>query len=477
MRCLQVTDSLEVIVSGMKNDADSELAQVAGCKQLIEALKQGAANAWADEPSRLEAIPVVVAAMTAHKASMEMQRQGCEALDKLSATSTGRQAVRHYGGIKAIVEGMTEQAQDDAVQVWGCKTLLCLAQEPAMRMQIAQQEGIKAVVRGMQRHSQVEEVAKKGCELLCHLAKDQAIRVRIADEGGIKVLVAGMRGQTLNIWSGRALGLLAESESLRPQIAEEGGIEAVCKWIKQSFACREGWSALAKLANDKTCRQEIAETAGMVEDVVSAMQFCDEQQHIAGSTLLRCLAKSEDLRKMIVDEGGVAAILHGMSKSQPEAVAAGCRALRALAKDCKSLTQIARDDGIKSVVAAMQGLKGDGTVQKEGCELLCYLGFCQPNLRERIVWAGGVEAVVHSFRHHTLGEVVHTHAFETWADLGQDKENRMVLAKAGCIKVVVNAMQMHETAEVHEAGCKVLLHLAATEINRANIAKDGGITA
>jgi hypothetical protein len=128
-----------------------------------------------------------------------------------------------------------------------------------------------------------------------------------------------------------------------------------------------------------------------------------------GCLLIGNLLSIPSLRKSVVDQGGLKAVVYALEKYPQDAPLQldGCGALDFLLSIEFSWVKAAADSGcIELVVSAMNKHPDDATIQINGCNFLASISSAHADCRNTVIQAKGVASVAEALRIHSGNEQV-----------------------------------------------------------------------
>ncbi|KAL7527642.1 hypothetical protein ACHAXR_002056 [Thalassiosira sp. AJA248-18] len=188
-------------------------------------------------------------------------------------------------------------------------------------------------------------------------------------------------------------------------------------------------------------------------------------------------ASGEDLQNTIGDAGGIGALVDAMKEFEEDnIVLEGC--LLALSNLCipkHNLKYSTEGELIELSVNAMSRNVDNCGLQEHGCAVIANLAV-HAGARKRIRDCGGCDTVVVSMVVNPLDLGVQCQALFALRNLCVcDEENKVLLANAGAIDVVIQAMQNHrDDAEIQAGGSWVLSIIGMNEDNKLYMGENGG---
>ena len=245
------------VVEVLRQAAENEEIQVAGCKRLFQLHRDDELSSQASAAAG--SIEAVLRSMAAHVWSARVQEQGCDvlahaALDvldreayaagttdkpwgqdtKVSGGDERRAKIVAAGGTEVVLRAMWAHRGCAQVVQSACHALWALSSsyDDSVREAISSAGGIEAIVHMMGAHSGCEAVFKRCCIVLSNLATASDRRsAAIAAAGGIEAVVRGMGAhvdsEDLQQNCAGALWNLAASEAHRGPVVAAGGIDAL----------------------------------------------------------------------------------------------------------------------------------------------------------------------------------------------------------------------------------------------------------
>jgi hypothetical protein len=157
----------------------------------------------------------VVDALAAHRASEDVQENGCDALVWLVMDHAGNQAAAEAARAeRAVVDAINAHPASEEVQGNGCGALGRLVNNHAGNQAAAEAAGAaRAVVDAMNAHRASEDVQHQACGALEHLARDARRRRPRAVEAVVAALQMLPAGWMMDR-AHRALRVLAPGHAL-----------------------------------------------------------------------------------------------------------------------------------------------------------------------------------------------------------------------------------------------------------------------
>jgi hypothetical protein len=116
-----------------------------------------------DRALAARAIGAVVAAMSAHRARMEVQRDACYAIWTMTASPPNKAAAGAHGAVRAVLAALAAHPDEEAVRVYGCRALRALCIGNSQNVADARAAGaIEAVVAAMRALRDASDASQGG---------------------------------------------------------------------------------------------------------------------------------------------------------------------------------------------------------------------------------------------------------------------------------------------------------------------------
>lgn len=316
-----------------------------------------------------------------------IQIHGATALCNIAfGSEENKEHIGKIGGIQLIVNAMNIHAYDKELQARCCLALRNLTCGIQVNRWIAGQSGaVDSILRALELYSDVISIQYQGCAALTNICTDESDnRKRAVDQNCIPVVLTATKRNIRHIQlceHGIALlrTLSIDSIENREKIGIQGGIRVVVVCMKthgsEMRVLEKGCSALRYLLFTRPNRIRMSESEG-IETLISILKakanvtaIVESAMFALGNALFGCNSN----KTLVVDSGGIGAIVDAMSKNIDNAVVQehGCRALRNLADSNKEICESLFLCGpIKSVVLAMMAYLDNPNVQEHCCAML-----------------------------------------------------------------------------------------------------------
>lgn len=277
---------------------------------------------------------------------------------------------------------------------------------------------------------------------------------------------------------------MSERQALRKLASDSNSfVDIVDIMIQNSMSAsvqNEGLHALSLIHDpDPRLLKRCAASCGF-EVIVSAMGKCQQDamaQTNACKVLFIASAAGEDLQISMGRAGGIEALVDAMKVFEDDAIVLeGC--LLALSNLCipeENLPFALGGELIELAVNAMSRNVENCGLQEHGCAVLANLAV-HGDARARMRDCGGCDTVVVSMVVNPMDVGVQCQALVALRNLAvRDAEVTVLLANAGAIDVVIQAMQNHrDDAQLQARGAWVLGIMGANEDNKLYIGENGG---
>jgi len=140
----------------------------------------------------------------------------------------------------------------------------------------------------------------------------------------------------------------------------------------------------------------------------------------------------------------------------------GFRTLSRLSTDDSCRDVIVNHGGIVAVVDGMMENLESAIIQENGCNILRRLGGNDLEMKLKIVEADGVDAIMNIMISHGEKANVLSEAFQALSCLSVDKTSRNFIAQQGGVMVIANSMKMlADSVELQETGLAALCNIAS----------------
>ena len=194
-------------------------------------------------------------------------------------------------------------------------------------------------------------------------------------------------------------------------------------------------------------------------------------RNITAKVLRNITANADEIKRKVVDEGGIKAVVAAMNAYLNNATIQirGCAALGNIAALAENQPKVAAAKGIEAVVAAMEAhlkyadvqeyLK-NAVVQENGCRALRNIAALAEN-QPKVAAAKGIEAVVAAMRRYPKNIEIQQQGYSALWNIADDGEIPPSYVSApDDIEAVMAIMKMHlNNAAVQENGCWSLMKI------------------
>ncbi|KAK3253876.1 hypothetical protein CYMTET_36893, partial [Cymbomonas tetramitiformis] len=224
--------------------------------------------------------------------------------------------------------------------------------------------------------------------------------------------------------------------------------------------------ALASLTDDPHNQMLITGKDGL-ELVVCALQkhwMVPSVQHYGNYVLAKLAHESPGCSLSAASEGGLAAILKGMSAHSGVARVqeAACAALASLSSAGADIQKLIATNArtIPAIVNALTKHSKQEGVQAAGCNALASLAGRNPRFQRDAGLAGAVSTVEMALQLHPGSSAVQAAGCAAFEVLAANDQNRQLAIQIGTTQSVVAAMRKHPEERVQQRGCNALASLA-----------------
>ena len=267
-------------------------------------------------------------------AVMDVQRQGCQALQELAFSDANEELIRVLGGISSIVTGMQQLEDVACIQDQGfCALARFLRDDQKYEIRkentrlMLDAKAISVVVRAMQLHREDAKIQGSAFSFLSSLLWSDSDADDCLDAGLIGLIVCNMKHHRLvadvQAISCSVLQRLAYWNGMRRLIVQANGIAVVLDAMQQHESVvkvqKRACFALKGLAYGNAERQELIADAGGVSAILGAMQRHESDASLQ-LTACRTLGVFSELnaerQEVTADAGGVSAILGAMQRHE-----------------------------------------------------------------------------------------------------------------------------------------------------------------
>lgn len=448
---------------------------------------------------------LVLGAMRAYPTNEDLLMAACAALSGLTFNNqSGQQVIVDNDGVALIIDAM-QRGKKARLQENGCLAIGTMCWNSDLKADVVRLGGVRIIMRALEDHCASPGLVKNACRALAQVAFNcERYRDEMSACGVIPLIVRGMvlhpNYDRTQMHGCVALSYLSwTNEGNAEQIRAHGGYRVIVEAMRnhpnshevQEHACR----ALANISN-----VSLEDSAAALEQIVCAMrrhERVSEVQEEACRAIVTLSLVSPANKDRLYELNGADAVASALRKFpkiqlvQQEA----CNALAHLAYEHPNLNRAVTDlDGVGLLLIAMKNHRNTPKVQLNACGGLSALAFDNPVAQQQIFELGGVQCVIHAMENFErlrileLGcSVLGTLAWNTEikervavdaipeilkamrVHVGNpllqkstcraisqfafnSENNRQLLAEAGAIPLIVNAMRAHLAAE------KLIIH-------------------
>ena len=328
--------------------------QANGCKTLAEAELDDFNNA----------LPAVVAALKAHPASVDVQREGCKALCAIaSAGHKQTQSLLDAGILPTLLTAMSVEDEDGSVQVQACRVFAQLAAiSEEAKLQLIHNQVLPAIVAAATAFRNTPE----------HDVHDQALAC--LDEFVVR--------------------------RERPSITIKAAMAALRAWPEhagvQRHFCQQLWCATVRDTSDIASKQQVVDEDGLPLIVnIMTVHASDAGVLLHSMTALWSVsAATEQLKRALLNCGCLGAALHAMSchLRNRQLQQAGCAMLSKMAGTPQDFQlRLLEVNAMSAILEAMRTHPGHGGIWEWSCRALGALSSISMEPRARLL--ASVEAI------------------------------------------------------------------------------------
>ena len=230
------------------------------------------------------------------------------------------------------------------------------------------------------------------------------------------------------------------------------------------------------------------EAAGAPARITGAMARHEpaEALQATGCEAISRLAIGRDPRvrglRVVLAEAGAPELVTNAMRMHPnsaEVQERACLALNNLAVDAANQVALAAAGALDRVVIAMESHRGDKFVLQNACSAITILARSEQNKTALAADPRALQSIFDAMTQHPNdAEVQKTGCTALMALAANSAENQRMLAGAGAIERILCAMRLHASANhldftVQRAACHALWNLAASDVNKKLLAREG----
>lgn len=460
--------------------------QLKGCSILACLASASSNNKRISDGSLSGAQLLVLNALCNHIDAFEIQKAGVQALyfqcslsehaesNKRSLMETTLDNGRC--GIDVVLDAMMQLRDDVVAMEWACNMMWCLTSSEDLVNSTSKVPGVlEQVMKACQRHlANPEAVAliEASFGVFGNLAYLENMRFRLHQIGVAQTLIDGMhfhrKDYGVNIEACSAIANLSILATSRDSVVRGGGISAVIDVMQvftESPECvSEAARALVCLSIQCRDGKEqlilpevfhiIAETSFKHNDSPYLQEM--------NSALIASISVNPIATAVILDNGGLDALVLAMNKSEDEkvldATALAFRNISCQADHRNNPDLLLQPGTVNGTIKAMEVFADSASIQTNGCCLLWNLTFESQNSPGSIVGFEGVQALVKAMQcNMESGELLELACGTLWAIVDNSSDRKRGYVGSGAIDAVTCAMVMHpERTSTLEKACGVL---------------------
>ena len=351
----------------------------------------------------------VAAAMLAFPSNRDLQLVGCEVLRILSIIADdvdGKELSE--SGCKAVVAALHAFPADLKLQEVSVSAIYRCAMVEEFEELWEELNAAAVVIKAMRSFPNQQKVQQKGCSALINLAI-YGSRAEIGKEGGCEAVVAAMEAfphcdevQESGCWAlNNLLGVSRRCEDNRVRIANAGGCQVIVKALKAMPLAREvhhrGNMAIGKLVRAGGSARLVVELGG-IEAILKGMKEHIKDADSVGSACssLASIASSENAT-LVAESGVIEAILKGMKEhiKDAELVGSMCSGLASIVGEYTGdRAKLMEVEVLEAVAEGMVANIDDVETVETVCRDLGSLLKCYGGDKGKLVETGVLEAVV-----------------------------------------------------------------------------------
>lgn len=371
---------------------------------------------------RLGGVQVIMKALEEHYMSSGLVKNACRALAQVAFNCERyRDEMSAKGVIPLIIRGMEQHPNYDRAQMHGCVALSYLSwTNEDNAAQITANHGYKVVVDAMRNHPNNHEVQEHACRALANISN-----VSLADSvAALDQIVAAMRRHEniseVQEEACRAIVTLSlVSPSNKDRLYELLGADAVIAAMKRfphiQLVQQEACNALAHLAYEHSDLNRAVTRLGGVALLLTAMRTHKSSPKVQLNACggLSALAFDNTVaQQQIFELGGVQCVIHAMDNFERlRMLELGCSVLGTLAWNTEIKERVAVD-AIPEILKAMRAHSNNALLQKSTCRAISQFAFNSENNRQLLADAGAIPLIVNAMRTHLATEKLIVHALK-----------------------------------------------------------------
>ncbi|KPA83071.1 hypothetical protein ABB37_02787 [Leptomonas pyrrhocoris] len=392
-----------------------------------------------------------------HGKKARLQENGCLAIGTMCWNSDLKADVVRLGGVHVIMKALEEHYTSSGLVKNACRALAQVAFNcERYRDEMSAKGVIPLIIRGMEQHPNYDRAQMHGCVALSYLSwtnEDNA--AQITANHGYKVVVDAMRNHPNNHevqeHACRALANISNVSLYDSAAALEQIIAAMRRHESVSEVQEEACRAIVTLSLVSPTNKDRLYQLNGADAVIAAMKRFPHIQLVqqeACNALAHLAYEHADLNRAVTRLGGVSLLLTAMRthKSSPKVQLNACGGLSALAFDnTVAQQQIFELGGVQCVIHAMDNFERLRMLEL-GCSVLGTLAW-NTEIKERVA-VDAIPEILKAMRTHSNNALLQKSTCRAISQFAFNSENnRQLLADAGAIPLIVNAMRMHLSTE------------------------------
>ncbi len=458
------------LLFAMQTHSNMPGIQLKGCAIFSCLAAASSNNSSVSDGSLSGALTMVLAAMSNHGLSVEIQKAGLQALYhqctlSKDAESNKRNLVESQlengsSGLGVILDAMKSPLRKDQVAMeWACRLCWSLTSSEDLVKKIS---GI-AVMIGEVTEICHQNIANENSSSLLeacfgvmgNMAHVETNRIELVRFGGVAALMEGMRYYSadypVSLEACSALANLALSQPIRDAILQGGGLETILRalhtYIDYHEFVAEALRALVCLAVQSQEGKEAMSTPDVIELViVASMKHQDSVLvHEMCCKLLASLAIHNGTSEIIIEDGGLDLIQNALQSQSDEKVRdAACFVYRNLACQLQKSDPLLQNGALKSVIITMSSHENSLSIQTNGCCAIWNIAF----KAKEVVGSQGVQVIVKAMQTHMeSSELLEVACGALWSIVDESIDRKKDVVGSGAIDAVICALVMHPNTE------------------------------
>lgn len=474
-QCITDNGGISVILNAMKRFSANEQLLMAACAALSGLTFNN--QDGQQDVVKYGGVALILDAMR-HGKKPRLQENGCLAIGTMCWNSDLKAEVVNYGGVEIIMNVLEEHYTSSGVVKNAFRALAQIAFNcEQYRNEMSRNGVIPLIIRGMEHHQKYDRAQMHGCVALSYLSwTNQGNAAQIIAHRGYQVVVEAMRNypnsHEVQEHAARALANISEVSLSDAAAALEQIVASMKRHERCAEVQEESCRAIVTLSLASPVNKDRLYQLGGAGAVVAAMTHFPRHQLVqqeACNALAHLAYEHANLNREVTELHGVQLLLTAMEThvDSPKVQLNACGGLSALAFDNPvAQKQIFELNGVQCVIRAMENFERLRMLEL-GCSALGTLAW-NTDIKEEVA-VQAVPEILKAMRAHEDNPLLQKSTCRAISQFAFNSEsNRQLLADAGAIPLIVNAMRIHLSSEKLVAhALKALTYLCWENVNVA----------